>query len=75
MKPLCALLMQASGLLFAGLAIAAPQHAVTLYNEPPKYPAVVPTAKPIGVAIMATSATTINVTREPCTIRLKISRA
>jgi microcin C transport system substrate-binding protein len=25
-------------LLFAGLA-AAPQHALTLYNEPPKYPA------------------------------------
>ncbi|RBH59822.1 MULTISPECIES: extracellular solute-binding protein [Pseudomonas] len=31
-----------SGLLFsalAGLAVAAPQHALTLYNEPPKYPA------------------------------------
>jgi microcin C transport system substrate-binding protein len=25
--------------LFAGLACAAPQHALTLYNEPPKYPA------------------------------------
>ncbi|MGL4271208.1 MAG: hypothetical protein ACRCTO_02855, partial [Pseudomonas paracarnis] len=33
------LLVQACGLLFAGLACAAPQHAVTLYNEPPKYPA------------------------------------
>ena len=39
MKPIRALLVQASGLLFAGLAFAAPQHAVTLYNEPPKYPA------------------------------------
>ncbi|MCJ8206580.1 extracellular solute-binding protein [Pseudomonas sp. RGM2987] len=39
MKPFRALLLQASGLLFAGLACAAPQHAVTLYNEPPKYPA------------------------------------
>lgn len=39
MKPLRALLLQASSLLFAGLACAAPQHAVTLYNEPPKYPA------------------------------------
>ncbi|TNF80221.1 ABC transporter substrate-binding protein [Pseudomonas sp. ICMP22404] len=39
MKPLRALLLQAGGLLFAGLACAAPQHAVTLYNEPPKYPA------------------------------------
>jgi microcin C transport system substrate-binding protein len=39
MKPLRALLLQASGLLFAGLACAAPQHALTLYNEPPKYPA------------------------------------
>ena len=25
--------------MFAGLACAAPQHALTLYNEPPKYPA------------------------------------
>ena len=39
MNPVRALLLQASGLLFAGLACAAPQHAVTLYNEPPKYPA------------------------------------
>jgi microcin C transport system substrate-binding protein len=39
MKPVRALLLQASGLLFAGLACAAPQHALTLYNEPPKYPA------------------------------------
>ncbi|OAB50870.1 extracellular solute-binding protein [Pseudomonas thivervalensis] len=39
MTPLRALLLQASSLLFAGLACAAPQHAVTLYNEPPKYPA------------------------------------
>jgi len=39
MKPLRALLLQAGGLLFAGLACAAPQHAVTLYNGPPKYPA------------------------------------
>ena len=39
MKPLRALLLQASSLLFAGLACAAPQHALTLYNEPPKYPA------------------------------------
>ncbi|CAN1601791.1 extracellular solute-binding protein [Pseudomonas mediterranea] len=39
MKPLRALLLQAGGLLFAGLACAAPQHALTLYNEPPKYPA------------------------------------
>ncbi len=39
MKPARALLLQASGLLFAGLAFAAPQHALTLYNEPPKYPA------------------------------------
>ena len=37
MTPLRALLLQASSLLFAGLACAAPQHAVTLYNEPPKY--------------------------------------
>ncbi|ROM70479.1 hypothetical protein BK654_03905 [Pseudomonas brassicacearum] len=39
MKPFRALLLQASSLLFAGLACAAPQHALTLYNEPPKYPA------------------------------------
>lgn len=39
MKPVRTLLLQASGLLFAGLACAAPQHALTLYNEPPKYPA------------------------------------
>jgi microcin C transport system substrate-binding protein len=39
MKAIRALLVQASGLMFAGLAFAAPQHAVTLYNEPPKYPA------------------------------------
>jgi microcin C transport system substrate-binding protein len=39
MKPVRNLLLQASGLLFAGLACAAPQHALTLYNEPPKYPA------------------------------------
>lgn len=39
MKPVRVLLLQASGLLFAGLACAAPQHALTLYNEPPKYPA------------------------------------
>ncbi|AWY38749.1 ABC transporter substrate-binding protein [Pseudomonas putida] len=39
MKPISALLLQASALLFAGLACAAPQHALTLYNEPPKYPA------------------------------------
>jgi microcin C transport system substrate-binding protein len=39
MKPVRALLLQAGGLLFCGLAWAAPQHAVTLYNEPPKYPA------------------------------------
>ena len=39
MKPVSALLLQASALLFAGLACAAPQHALTLYNEPPKYPA------------------------------------
>ena len=37
-----ALFLPVSGLLFsalAGLAVAAPQHALTLYNEPPKYPA------------------------------------
>ncbi|RBC04407.1 ABC transporter substrate-binding protein [Pseudomonas sp. MWU12-2115] len=39
MNAIRALLVQASGLLFAGLACAAQQHAVTLYNEPPKYPA------------------------------------
>jgi microcin C transport system substrate-binding protein len=39
MKSASALLLQASALLFAGLACAAPQHALTLYNEPPKYPA------------------------------------
>ncbi|KIQ60041.1 extracellular solute-binding protein [Pseudomonas fluorescens] len=39
MKPIRALLLHAGGLLFAGLACAAPQHALTLYNEPPKYPA------------------------------------
>ncbi|WP_248797550.1 extracellular solute-binding protein [Pseudomonas sp. MWU13-2105] len=36
------LFLPVSGLLFsalAGLADAAPQHALTLYNEPPKYPA------------------------------------
>ncbi|WP_191488963.1 extracellular solute-binding protein [Pseudomonas sp. FEN] len=36
------LFLPASGLLFsalAGVAVAAPQHALTLYNEPPKYPA------------------------------------
>jgi len=42
MMPLRALLLQASGLLLTGIACfvqAAPQHALTLYNEPPKYPA------------------------------------
>ena len=39
MKPVRALLLQAGGLLFCGLAWAGPQHALTLYNEPPKYPA------------------------------------
>ncbi len=39
MKFASALLVQASALLFAGWACAAPQHALTLYNEPPKYPA------------------------------------
>jgi microcin C transport system substrate-binding protein len=42
MTVLRSLLMQAGGLFLAGLACtlqAAPQHAVTLYNEPPKYPA------------------------------------
>ncbi len=36
------LFLSTSGLLFsalAGIAGAAPQHALTLYNEPPKYPA------------------------------------
>ncbi|WP_248807174.1 extracellular solute-binding protein [Pseudomonas sp. MWU13-2100] len=36
------LFLPVSGLLFsalASLAVAAPQHALTLYNEPPKYPA------------------------------------
>lgn len=40
MMPLRALLLRACGLLFTGLACAAqaaPQHALTLYNEPPKY--------------------------------------
>ncbi|VVN84127.1 extracellular solute-binding protein [Pseudomonas fluorescens] len=42
MMPLRALLLRACGLLFTGLACAAqaaPQHALTLYNEPPKYSA------------------------------------
>jgi microcin C transport system substrate-binding protein len=42
MIPSRALLMRACGLLLTGLACAAqaaPQHALTLYNEPPKYPA------------------------------------
>lgn len=42
MTVLRSLLVQAGGLLLAGLACtlqAAPQHAVTLYNEAPKYPA------------------------------------
>ncbi|QXI30341.1 extracellular solute-binding protein [Pseudomonas vanderleydeniana] len=42
MMPLRALLLCAGGLLstgIAGLAGAAPQHALTLYDEPPKYPA------------------------------------
>ncbi|OLF53977.1 extracellular solute-binding protein [Pseudomonas chlororaphis] len=37
-----ALLLRAGGVLLAGIAClaqAAPQHALTLYNEPPKYPA------------------------------------
>ncbi|MDE1163877.1 MAG: ABC transporter substrate-binding protein, partial [Pseudomonas sp.] len=41
MMPRHALLMQACGLLLSGLACvahAAGQHAVTLYNEAPKYP-------------------------------------
>ncbi len=42
MMPLRALLLRTSGLLFSAIACyaqAAPQHAVTLYNEAPKYPA------------------------------------
>ncbi|SDS97773.1 microcin C transport system substrate-binding protein [Pseudomonas asplenii] len=42
MMPLRALLLCAGGLLssaIAGFALAAPQHALTLYDEPPKYPA------------------------------------
>ncbi|WP_097303229.1 extracellular solute-binding protein [Pseudomonas chlororaphis] len=42
MMPLRALLPWAGGVLLTGvacLAQAAPQHALTLYNEPPKYPA------------------------------------
>jgi len=39
MKSASALLLQAGALLFAGWAFASPQHALTLYNEPPKYPA------------------------------------
>lgn len=42
MMPLRALLKPLAGLLFASLAgvvLAAPQHALTLYDEPPKYPA------------------------------------
>ncbi|WDG53647.1 extracellular solute-binding protein [Pseudomonas chlororaphis] len=42
MMPLRALLPWAGGVLLAGIAClaqAAPQHALTLYNEPPKYPA------------------------------------
>lgn len=42
MIPLRALLLQTGGLLLASLAClanAAPQHAITLYDEPPKYPA------------------------------------
>ncbi|BBP78311.1 ABC transporter substrate-binding protein [Pseudomonas sp. Ost2] len=42
MMPLRALLLSASGLLLTGMvgfASAAPQHALTLYDEPPKYPA------------------------------------
>lgn len=42
MTVLRSLLMQAGGLFLAGLACtiqAAPQHALTLYNEAPKYPA------------------------------------
>ncbi|MDC7815671.1 MULTISPECIES: extracellular solute-binding protein [Pseudomonas] len=42
MMPLRALLLRTSGLLFGVIACcaqAAPQHALTLYNEAPKYPA------------------------------------
>lgn len=42
MMPLRTLLKPLSGLLLASLAcaaLAAPQHALTLYDEPPKYPA------------------------------------
>ena len=42
MMPLRALLKPLVGLLFvslAGVVLAAPQHALTLYDEPPKYPA------------------------------------
>ncbi|NVL35145.1 ABC transporter substrate-binding protein, partial [Pseudomonas syringae pv. actinidiae] len=42
MNPLHSLRAQAAGLLLASLACtvqAAPQHGVTLYDEPPKYPA------------------------------------
>ena len=42
MMPLRTLLKPLCGLLFAGvtgLVLAAPQHALTLYDEPPKYPA------------------------------------
>ncbi|PYY88729.1 ABC transporter substrate-binding protein [Pseudomonas sp. TKO26] len=42
MMPLRALLLRAGGLLFGVIACyaqAAPQHALTLYNEAPKYPA------------------------------------
>ncbi len=39
MTRLRALLPTACGLLLSGLACAAPEHAATLYNEAPKYPA------------------------------------
>ncbi|EIK96312.1 extracellular solute-binding protein [Pseudomonas sp. M47T1] len=39
MTRLRALLLPACGLLLSGLACAAPEHAATLYNEAPKYPA------------------------------------
>ena len=35
LKPLCSMLLAG----FACAALAAPQHALTLYDEPPKYPA------------------------------------
>ncbi|NNG64282.1 ABC transporter substrate-binding protein, partial [Pseudomonas fragi] len=35
LKPLCAMLLAS----LACAALAAPQHALTLYDEPPKYPA------------------------------------